>query len=83
MGNKNQHPSCVCVNQRLFITNTGPPLGVYTCPHCMADMLALKRELVMCADDSAGSANTSFVNKLTSIASTCHTVEVYRDDSCL
>eukprot|EP01047_Picozoa_sp_COSAG01_P133726 COSAG01_NODE_63772_length_278_cov_8.424581_1_plen_67_part_01 len=23
----------VCVNQRLFITNTGPPLGVYTCPH--------------------------------------------------
>ena len=38
---------------------------------CMADMLALKRELVMCADDSAGSANTSFVNKLTSIASTC------------
>ena len=24
---------CVCVNQRLFITNTGPPRGVYTCPH--------------------------------------------------
>eukprot|EP01047_Picozoa_sp_COSAG01_P117679 COSAG01_NODE_46347_length_400_cov_37.531561_1_plen_53_part_01 len=23
----------VCVNQRLFITNTGPPQGVYTCPH--------------------------------------------------
>eukprot|EP01047_Picozoa_sp_COSAG01_P011713 COSAG01_NODE_514_length_16043_cov_248.614212_21_plen_198_part_00 len=23
----------VCVNQRLFITNTGPPRGVYTCPH--------------------------------------------------
>ena len=23
----------MCVNQRLFITNTGPPLGVYTCPH--------------------------------------------------
>jgi hypothetical protein len=23
----------LCVNQRLFITNTGPPLGVYTCPH--------------------------------------------------
>jgi hypothetical protein len=22
----------VCVNQRLFITNTGPPRGVYTCP---------------------------------------------------
>eukprot|EP01047_Picozoa_sp_COSAG01_P120736 COSAG01_NODE_49487_length_371_cov_5.415441_1_plen_30_part_01 len=21
------------MNQRLFITNTGPPLGVYTCPH--------------------------------------------------
>jgi hypothetical protein len=21
------------VNQRLFITNTGPPQGVYTCPH--------------------------------------------------
>ena len=25
--------ACVCVNQRLFITNTGPPRGVYTCPH--------------------------------------------------
>ena len=25
--------TAVCVNQRLFITNTGPPRGVYTCPH--------------------------------------------------
>ena len=23
----------MCVNQRLFITNAGPPRGVYTCPH--------------------------------------------------